>query len=187
MVGLIFVLIAGGCASTERAVPVSDVAPADFTLEATVMRGPAAPPAEDVAQRPSRYVLFPDGSLHSEVAVGVRPTHLPARMRTLSREQVDGLWRDAVALDLADPDRGEPPTSMAMEATPAGITNLLVFSAGGRRWMFRAVDPGPDDASTRIVHELARLAWTSRYPDPEVMIIPRRYDLGPDPYARFRP
>ena len=31
------------------------------------------------------------------------------------------------------------------------------------------------------------LAWATDDPPLETMVMPRRYDLGPDPYARYRP
>ncbi|MCP3906273.1 MAG: hypothetical protein GY715_21835 [Planctomycetes bacterium] len=191
LVGVIGLVGAAGCASAERveAEPAGPViAPADFSLDATILRGRDADAATEVARRPGRYVLFPDGSLHAAAWEGVGPTDLPPRSRTLSREQVDDLWRAATALGLTDPARGTDPTNLAMIEPPRdGMTSLLVFSARGRRWLVRHDDPGPDDAAIRVVRRLAQLGWVSEHPDPQVFIIPRRYDLGPDPYARFLP
>ena len=37
-----------------------------------------------------------------------------------------------------------------------------------------------------LVRHLAGLAWATDLPQKRIRTIPRRYDFGPDPYARYR-
>jgi len=191
-----------GCATPPPASgdPLA-AAPEDFALE-VVMRcdkemppappaptAPPAPPAPQVHQRPGRFIFLPDGSL--QYADSSRPDgRMPERTRTLSRRQVAELWSLTRQLGLADPAAGHEPINLDLIQPPAGgVVYLIAVTGHDRRWMFidaAAAGEAPDPASVAIVRHLAELAWVSDEPEGRVMIIPRRYDLGPDPYARYR-
>jgi hypothetical protein len=199
---LVLAALAGvlpGCAAPPSASgdPLA-AAPEDFALEVilrcdrkmpTAAQAPPAPPAPQVHQRPGRFIFLPDGSLH--YAASGRPDGPePERKRMLSRRQVAELWSLAHQLGLADPEAGQEPINLDLiQPPPGGMVCLIAVTGHDRRWMFidaAAAGEAPNPASVAIVRHLAELAWVSDEPEGRVMIIPRRYDFGPDPYARYR-
>lgn len=190
MVAAVLMALLPGCAAPPSVSgdPLA-AAPEDFALELIMRCDKETPPAPQVHQRPGRFIFLPDGSLH--YAASDRPDGLmPERTRTLSRRQVAELWSLAHQLGLADPDAGHEPVNLDLiQPPPGGMVYLIAVTGHDRRWMFidaAAAGEAPDPASVAIVRHLAELAWVSDEPEGRVMIIPRRYDLGPDPYARYR-
>jgi hypothetical protein len=182
--------MAAGCATTRPASPDPlAAAPEDFSLELIVRRGPDLPEAADVYLRAGHFVFLPDGSLHYAAGPTV-PGELPPRVRTLNRGQVAGLWSLLGQLGLADPDANLQPLNFDLiQAPDDGVVYLLGITGHGRRWAFvdaAAAGEALDPAAIRVVGRLAELAWLDEQPAGRIMIIPRRYDLGPDPYARYR-
>jgi hypothetical protein len=67
---------------------------------------------------------------------------------------------------------------------------VLSVQAGGEyRGVARTFDRSSAEATAEaaLVRELAALAWANELPNDRVMVIPKRYDFGPDPYERYRP
>ena len=115
---------------------------------------------------------------------------LPPRTRTLDRRQVAEVWSLANQLGFADRAAADPPLDLGRIDPPrGGIVYVMVFTGNGERWTFvraAGADEAPDPASVDFTRRLAELAWASDEALPRAMVIPRRYDLGPDPYARYR-
>lgn len=190
-------LAALGCATTApdsgpAAVASGDPsggAPGDLSIEIDVIPGRSVEDRAKIEERPARFVLFADGSLHGE-ADRVPPRGVrPARIRRLEREQMADLWlamRNAgfASAGLAD-------TRRSVDALEPGAGDVLVTMevfANGERFAFvRSYKPGGDDepAMRGMVRSVASLAWASDEALAETAELPLRYDLGPDPYARF--
>jgi len=137
-------------------------------------------------------VLFPDGSLH----FGLDPQRkrggdwLPPLTRILSRRELASLWSIAQQQGFTDPGRGDPAFNFKLVQTGLNeVVTMVGFSGSGRRWSFvrrQELSQEGDAAMTRLVREMAALAWASDRELPESRIVPKRYDFGPDPYARYR-
>jgi hypothetical protein len=169
--------------------------PDDLTIDLTVLPGAdyrdATQPAfakSHIVQ--SKYILFPDGSLHGDRGRTMSVLTRPARIRTLSRETVADLWGllDSAGFTALEETgfRGNP---ALLAPGPSEVLTVLSVRAEGvqgtfiRRGAIDALDP----AMTRVVRAIARLAWTTDDPPIEAFVQPIRYDLGDDPYARYRP
>jgi hypothetical protein len=194
---------AGGAGEAgEAAADPLHVLPRDLCIDLTVLAPPlpqghesaAEPGAAAAHRRSGRYIVFPDGSLHSSDDAGDvaarGPGFLPGLTRTLSRDQLAGLWGLALQVGLADPARGVPPIDVS-RARPAHdrLIYILSFAAHDRRWMFiESPGPGaaPDPAMAQFVREVCALAWVSDEAPAADSPPVRRYDFGPDPYARYR-
>lgn len=186
-------LVCSGCAAPARdatrgADPVGTV-PNDLSVEIDVMPGRGVGDRAKIEERPARFVVLADGSLHGE-ADRVPPRGIrPARVRRLEREQMADLWlamRNAgfASADLAD-------TRSTLDALTPGAQEVLVtleVYADGERYAFvRRYPPGGEDqpAMRGIVRTVAALAWSSDEALAESAELPLRYDLGADPYARY--
>ena len=184
-----------GCASAPTGVGV----PNDLTVEATVVRGRDVPDHPEAHRRAARFVLFADGSLHyaDEDDADFRrgSDWLPERTRAIGPEAMAAMWAMIERLGLADPENTEPPMNLNRIEAPAGSLTYVVSVTAGRRSRVaieNVLDAAPesepvsDERSVELVRALARLAWASDLPDSHIVTAPRRYDFGPDPYARFR-
>jgi hypothetical protein len=144
---------------------------------------------EPVTRRTGRFVIFADGSLH--YGEGRAFIHeLPPEVRVLSRADLAELWSLADQLGWADPEAGERPTGLDPAQWRGAETVYRVdVRANDRRWQFERVlvEPGARDAAAEtLVRALAVLAWVEEGPVLPPSIMPQRYDLGPDPYERYR-
>jgi hypothetical protein len=70
-----------------------------------------------------------------------------------------------------------------------GSVYMIAVTAKGKYWNFVryiGVDDPADPAFKSIIRLLAEYAWATDLPDVDVQQEPDRYDLGPDPYARYQ-
>jgi len=191
-----------GCQQQKRvSTDPLGAAPTDFALELTILTpppalsaatAPATMPATAVHLRQSRYVLFADGSLYQ----GDDPEHakgadwLPPLTRVLTRRQVAEVWTLAQQLGFTDPDKSSGATNFKLASPPENgrVMYLATFGGWGHRWTFArpCTEADPDPAMTQLVRELAQMAWSSDLPAAAGYIMPKRYEFGPDPYARYR-
>lgn len=143
-----------------------------------------------VEREQSRLVLLADGSLHYGADPNFGTDWLPPWSRRLSREQVAELWGLTRQLGFDDPAAGDDVGNLdQVICGPDEIVHILALTGAGRRWLFVRRTPGdqkPDAATTAIARRMAALAWASDGHTAEVIMLPTRYDFGPDPYAPFR-
>jgi len=200
----VMALAPGGCANAP-AMHDGDVAsPEDGTIEIRVMSGADAP--RDVLETRSLHaVIFPDGSLHfalSDRGNGrvlaerpqrerIGPDGLPPRVRILSRQEMGRLWSEAQSLGFLGDLTSSSSDDAHREVPRDGTIIEGQFIAGGRSWSVETTrDPSLgaalDPAITRFVRLVALLAWAMEEEEAAPIVAPRRYDLGPDPYAKYR-
>jgi hypothetical protein len=198
-----------GCASPQRTAtaPSADVlalAPADFTIDITILTGKAieravresvlrerADPVTLVVQRQqSKLVLLADGSLHYGTHPHRGADWLPPWSRRLSREQVAEVWSLLHQLGFDDPAAADDMGNLTLiEESTDEIVHIVAITGDGRRWQFVRRTPGgaaPDGATTALIRRLAALAWASDGQYADTVMLPVRYDFGPDPYATYR-
>jgi len=163
------------------------IAPGDFSLDVTVV---TTEPHTLAHMRSSRFVVFPDGSLHHGDEEGWGPNTLPAKTRHLSREQVAMIWNHLDQMGMTNASRANKTVNFQLLPKPEdGSLYMIAVTAGGEYWNFvRYIgeqDPA-DPAFEYIIRLLAGYAWATDLPNVEVIQEPNRYDLGPDPYDRYR-
>jgi hypothetical protein len=190
LLSLVLLVLGAGCASPP---PISDdpfaVTPIDFSLDLTVLFGKSNSEDSVNRLRPSRCVLFPDGSLYYGEGAEFGPDRIPPLIRRLNRRQVAGVWSLAQQLGFADPDNGSEPTNFTLiHPEPGEIVDLIRISGQGRRWEFVRTSSfnEPDPASMQLMRLLSQLAWASDTRLSSESMPPVRYDYGPDPYAIYR-
>jgi hypothetical protein len=187
---LVLTVFSGCVSSPDAAVDPLGAAPADFTVDVQIRRGPEAAEQTDVHLRAGRIVLFPDGSLHFCSGDDVDVADLPPKVRTVSRRDLTEVWSFVQQAGLGDQTSASEPINFDLLEPPGnGFMYLIAIQGHRERWVFvRRVDgtQAPDPAGERLIRWLAELAWASDIPEQDVVIIPRRYDLGPDPYQRYR-
>ncbi|MFG0286153.1 MAG: hypothetical protein ACF8R7_17185 [Phycisphaerales bacterium JB039] len=146
--------------------PPRQRAPGDFAVGVTIY-SPVTDPRGlgDLPPhlRPSRYVLEPDGALRAQVRPGLREQDYPPRIRQLSGEQVDRIWRlvaDSPFANRAEPTRIGGP--FEVEPSP-DRTDALIYVADGESRRFYRVNllgaSEPSQAAAELIDRLARLAW----------------------------
>lgn len=189
----------GGCAATSTSTAASNdplsPAPADFAVDVQVLADTVVDGAP-VHHRPARYVLFADGSLHSQIDPPRRVNWRPGLTRRLSREQVASVWSIMQQAGMTDPTSADDIDNLDLRPDPANeIVYLVDVLADGRRWRYErrtpvaadaATDVATDAVMTTLVRRLGQLAWASDLPEDAPRAVPLRYDFGPDPYARYR-
>ena len=113
---------------------------------------------------------------------------LPPRVRIVGPADFAGVWAMIVEEGMAGPQAGDPPVNLTKIRTPAtGVRYVIVVVGDGHRRLFViGDDPVEDDPAVRLVRRLAALAWVPDDPHPPLATVPLRYDLGADPYARYR-
>ncbi|HMN96949.1 MAG TPA: hypothetical protein PKC43_10670 [Phycisphaerales bacterium] len=177
-----------GCASPVAVAPPA-AAPDDLTISVTVLVGEERLGLDRVERRPGRYIVFPDGTIHADVGRTITADVRPGRTRQLRREQLESLWGLARRLGLADPREGEPPgNDVLIVVCRTEIVHVLSFETSEAAWRFvrRTEGAEPDAVTTRLVRELAALAWVPDDPPESRSQAVVRYDFGPDPYASLR-
>ena len=187
-------LVPAGCAATARpnaaADPIGRV-PGDLWVEVDVSPGRVVVERAKVEERRARFVLLADGSLHGETDRVPEDRVRPARVRKLSREQVADIWGTLASSGFTDPALADSRGNVKLLEPEANeILATLEVHADGERFAFvRRYAPGGDDESAlrRAIRAIASLGWASDEALAETAEIPLRYDLGPDPYARFAP
>lgn len=186
-------VLSGGCAGGRLASGPAG-APPDLTVDLVILRGQDLPDRAGAHARPARFLLRADGSLHFAAADREDgeplPDLLPPRVRTLDRGQVAELWSLLVELGFAG-GAAEPPVVNENLVAVARDETTYVISIGAAgayrshvlRW---SGEPAPSSGGVRLARRLAELAWVSDSPKPRFATMPRRFDFGPDPYARYR-
>lgn len=190
---LVAIAAAPGCASaSERPSRTSDPlgqVPTDFWLEVRVQPGAGVDGRAKVEERAVRFVLLPDGSLYGETDVASDPGARPPRLRVLSREQMAEVWQVLSNSGFASPRLADTRGSVrGFAPRPNEIVTTLELHARSERFAFaRRYAPGGDDqiALRKAVRTIAALGWASDEQLAESAELPLRYDMGPDPYARF--
>jgi len=166
-------------------------APKDLWIEIRVAPGRGVPDRPKVEERAARFVVLPDGSLHGETDRLPAPDARPARLRRLSREQMGDIWALLRSSGFADPALADSKGNPALvEPTPGRVLATLEIHADGERFAFvrRYTAGGEDEQAMRgVIRAVASLGWASDEALAEFAELPLRYDLGPDPYARFAP
>ncbi len=186
-------LLAAGCASGPApAAPDADPlagAPADLTIDLIIQAGRDAVGREAAEDRNARFIVFPDGSFHAAYGDDVNEHTFPPRIRRLSQTQLTDLWGLVRELGLNDAERGEPVRPLEVDPDRYRIATVLTIRADGRPWTFTRLRDAaePADPALRVfTRRLAAYAWAADYPVERIAETPRRYDFGPDPYARYR-
>jgi hypothetical protein len=177
---------AAGCATA--AARRGAAPPDDFALEVT--RIPAVARPDDAGPRAARrLVLFPGGALHEGPvpqgrSVASAVDRLPPLVRTLGAPEIAEVWSLLAAAEAEAPPEA-PVNVELLEAPTSGALYAIAWAAGDdRRAIVRdSASAGP--AVTALLERLAVLAWM-REEAAATAPAPRRYDLGPDPYARYR-
>lgn len=166
--------------------------PPDFSVDLTVWadvnaRGRGAARAQPPVQ-PGRFILFCDGSLHWSGRVEHPEDERPPLRRVLRRADMAAIWTLIRQLGMDDAANATPPVNVHLiEPPPGQVLYLAVLTGDGRRWAVQRQTPArdePDPAMRSLVERLSELAWAS--PAGTTPTAPRRYDFGPDPYARYR-
>ncbi len=208
-----FIAFGAGCSSgqptpppagpTDAAAPGDPVGavPDDLTIDVTILpgrdfsvpaepgdEGPIDPRLRPVETQRSRYLLFPNGSLHGDVGTSLTVLTRPGTVRTLTREQCADLWLVARQTGFAGGGTGFEGNPAFLQPAPNQLLTIILVQANGQftQYVVRSEVGQVDPASTRLVRSLARLAWSSDELPIESAVLPIRYDLGPDPYDRFR-
>lgn len=192
ILSLLSAALLGACAGPQQITTAPGAAPADFTVDLTILADETISRRIGAEFHPARYVVLPDGTLHAHIGpVERRAGEIPELVRTLNRQQVNALWQLIEELGFSDPAQVDAAGNLDLvETQPNQITYLTSIVADGDRLNFgRAMsgtEPG-DLRYTRLARTLAALAWVPDEPPAEsARRIPRRYDFGPDPYARYR-
>lgn len=177
----------GGVVGVVGALPEQDppgAHPDDFSVDLMVR-----PPGDDKTKpHKGRYVLFPDGSF----VWGDDPGWLGTSRRMLSRRQVVAVWSLIGELGFDNPDVASAMLNIGLlEPGPGQTIYAAVISGRGRRWTHvRRVNAGEklDGSMGRLVGELVGLARRLGPMEASDALrqVPRRYEFGPDPYARYR-
>lgn len=165
-------------------------APTDFSVDLTVL-GSEEQMDTATTVLPSRFVLYADGSLHWGLDEGSGTAWIPPLRRTLTREQVAGVWSYAKQLGLADSSSVESLGNLKrMSNPPSGrVVFILDFTGSGNRWGYLQemnVNEAANTAVNDFARKLADLAWAGDFASDRRLVEPRRYDFGSDPYAQYR-
>lgn len=180
-----------GCAAPP---PVEDdrlaVVPPDFSIDLTILTDRRTARGADPHLWPSKVVVFPNGELHYGTNDERGTKWLPPFTRRLSRQQMADLWKLAVRQGLADPDQADNLVDLTITQAPRDhVVYMAQLTGDGDRWAFvrRFATGEPADAAIApLARRLAELAWATDQFESRPGVVPRRYDLGPDPYARYR-
>ena len=184
-----------GCASKPvvSADPLGDV-PGDFTIDVAVIAGGGAQRTDDggivpAELRSGRFIVLPGGDLYFAPRDVRERDMRPPLTRRLTPDELSQLWSmcsqagfmDATPLTMSEarrmaPDSGEVSyiITIQVEGVYRGVAETYERSRAA------------DTAEAALVRELATLAWADELQADRVMVIPKRYDFGPDPYEQYR-
>lgn len=185
-------IASSGCATApEMADDPIGAVPHDFSVDVAILLGHGVDVSHEAHRRPLRIMLYPDGSLHSEAhPQRGRVNWVPGLTRRLDRDQMAQLYTLARQLNLSDPDRSDEFINPKLiQPRREEMIYQLTMTAGDERWMFlrrHHAEDEPDPAVTRFIRHLAELAWETDLPLERPVVMPKRYDFGPDPYAQYR-
>jgi hypothetical protein len=186
-------VLATGCGS--RAVVRPDAAdvfagvPEDFSLDVVIEPGVNRVDEDLAHRRAGRFIVFPDGALHYGSDVPEGSDQRPVEQRVLSRGDMARLWSTVREAGLGDRAVAEAPVNDRFVTVGADdILTIVTITANGDRWSAIRRTTGQDDdpVTKPLLRRLAQLAWATDVRPPDRTIAPRRYDFGPDPYARYR-
>lgn len=159
-----------GCAASPPEADATSTAPGvaypvDFSLSVTVMtRGRETDNSgrdlsfgRDLADRPGRYIVEPDGLLRAATGAGATTRVYPPRTKYLTDRQMADLWRklDWMKSDLSLGDPGEDYT-----ARTDASTAIIHIAANGRKTT-RVVNLEEDEWAKSLVRTLGEHAWLS--------------------------
>jgi hypothetical protein len=187
-------MLPAGCSTpgTAPSQPSGDTLgalPDDLTVDLTVLPGADLRTRSEAHIVRSKYILFPDGSLQGDRGRSIDVLTRPARIRTLSRDAMADLWLLLGQTGFTElGETGFSGNAALLAPAPAEVLTVLTVHANGVTGTFirRAAPDAADPATTRVVRAIARLAWATDDPPLEATVQPIRYDLGADPYARYR-
>lgn len=188
---LLFASGMSGCAAPQFADDPIGTVPRDFSVDVAILLGRGVEESPEAHRRPLRLILHSDGSLHSEThPPRGRVNFVPGLTRRLNRDQIAELYAMARQLNLSNRERSDAFINPALiEPQREEIVYVLTMTAHDDRWMFlrryRAEDD-LDGAVTRFIRSVAALAWETDLSAEQPVVMPKRYDFGPDPYARYR-
>jgi len=181
----VLLLLATGCATVPTTPDPQGPPPIDVSIEMEIQ--PASGDAELASLVPGgggQFLLNPDGVLQYGRLGARNADWLPTATRRLSRGQLADVWLLVRQLGYADPADGQ--VTVAAPTEPGACR--LSLTGWDTRWSFASrigSEYSGDAAMLQLVERLASML--SLEPDrPARTIIPRRYDFGPDPYARYR-
>ena len=159
-----------GCSSSGKATSAAEASPADaypvdFALSVTVMtRGRETDDTgrdlsfgRDLADRPGRYIVEPDGLLRAATGAGATTRVYPPRTKYLTDRQMADLWRK-VEWMRPDLDRGDP--GEYVTARPDASTAIIHLAANGRKTT-RVCNLEEDVWAKSLVRSLGEHAWLS--------------------------
>jgi hypothetical protein len=100
------------------------------------------------------------------------------------------VWNRLDQMGMATASRADETVNFQLLEKPEdGSLYMIAVTAKGKYWNYiRYIgqqDPA-DPAFEYIIRLLAGYAWATDLPGVEVYEEPNRYDLGPDPYERYR-
>ena len=175
------------CTANPRVTDPQSLTPSDFSLDISVVTAERHTLAH---MRSSRYVIFPDGALHHGDEEGWGPNTLPPRTRLLSRAQVATVWGRLDQMGMSTPKRADETVNFQLLPRPeAGSAYMVGVQANGKYWNFvRYIDSDDvaDPAFQNLIRLLGRYAWATDQPATDSYIEPIRYDVGVNPYDRYR-
>ncbi len=124
-----------------------------------------------------RVVVFPDGALH--YGRGQVEDELPPRVHRLDQEQMDWLWASLGEWRL---NQSAQEFSPGVETGDEGYR--FTITSRGKRWVVEG--PPEDRAFGNLLERLKAVAWVEDEAKRDGRLAHRRYDLGVDPYDRYR-
>lgn len=180
-------LLSVGCSDVRTLRVDTPDAPADFSIDVTILTGSGAKDLPQAHTRQGKFTILSDGSLHSDYGDSLSFQTRPAITRWLYQGQIDAIWKLAGQegwLDTSTSNIDVWPGDV--RASRNEIVYLIQFHAHSADWWFvRRFQPTqmPDPKAVSLVRAICDLAWsTDRGPDRS---LPHRYDFGPDPYVGF--
>lgn len=178
-----------------QADPLGQV-PADFTLDVAVITGgrdnAARNDSDEIVPaelRAGRFIVFPNGDLHyARRDIRIREAR-PPLVRRLGRDEMSQLWSLCEQSGLVSAEAMTMDESHDLMPATGEVAYIMAVQSGGvYHGVARTFDRqgAAQSAEAALVRELAALAWANELPSDRVMVIPKRYDFGPDPYERYR-